>query len=155
MINHSSILRSSNNKHTECNNQKPDTCFRCGSEHRFITNYQKPNTSEKKVHQNTENPKTRAYIQTKIYNTLDISTDQIKSQNIYAPISRMYSNAESSRKYFVDSSQQTSQILDSDATCHMTTEIQGFIPGSFVKYIYILKLRMGIFLQQKKQEKFK
>ena len=51
----------SNNKRNECNRQKPNTCFRGGSEDPFIANFPKPDTSDKKVHWNTEISITCAY----------------------------------------------------------------------------------------------
>ena len=50
-----------NNNSNECNDRKPNTCFRCGSEDHFIANCPKPDTLNKKFHWNTENPKTRVY----------------------------------------------------------------------------------------------
>ena len=41
----------------------------------------------------------------------------------------MSDNDESRSRYFGDSSQIINWILDSGATCHMTTEVSGFIPG--------------------------
>ena len=52
----------SNNKQNERNGRKPNTCFRCGSEDRFIANCPKQDTLDKKAHWNTENPKIHAYI---------------------------------------------------------------------------------------------
>ena len=54
--------RNSNNRHTEHNGQKPNTYFKCGLEDHFVANFQKPDTSDKKVNCNMENPKTSAYI---------------------------------------------------------------------------------------------
>ena len=45
-------------------------------------------------------------------------------------MARMYHNDESPSKYFGDSSKLTNSILDSGATCHMTTQVSGFIPNS-------------------------
>ena len=54
--------------------RKPDSCFRCGSEDHFITNFPKPDTSDNKVHWNTEKPKTCTYRSTKIDKTSENST---------------------------------------------------------------------------------
>ena len=98
-------------------------CFRCRLEDHFTANSPKPNTSDKNVHWNTENPKTCACRSTKIVKTLENSTDQTDSQKIYIYMTRMYSNVEIPRRYFGDSLQFTNCILDSGATFHMTPEI--------------------------------
>ena len=41
---------------------------------------------------------------------------------------RMSGNDESSSRDFCDSSQKTNWILDSGATCNMTTQLSDFIP---------------------------
>ena len=41
----------------------------------------------------------------------------------------MSGNNESSIIYFGDSLQLTNRILDSGATCHMTSQVSDFIPG--------------------------
>ena len=61
--------RNSNNNHNERNGRKPNTCFRCVSEDHFILNCKKPETSDKKVHWNIENPKTCVYRLNKIDKT--------------------------------------------------------------------------------------
>ena len=53
----------------------------------------------------------------------------------------MYSNKESPKRDFGDSSQLTNWILDSGATCHMKPKYSRFLPGSLVetdKYIGVL-----------------
>ena len=45
-------------------------------------------------------------------------------------MARMSGNDESSSSDFGDSFQLTNWILDSIATCHMTTQVSDFIPGS-------------------------
>ena len=69
-------------------------CFRYGSEDYFIANCLKPDTSDKKFHRNTDNLKTRAYILKKIDKTPENSTDERKSQNIYASMVRMSTNVD-------------------------------------------------------------
>ena len=54
---------------------------------------QKLDTSDKKVHRNMENPKTRAYRLTEIDNTSENSKDQSEQQKIYASMAHMSSNA--------------------------------------------------------------
>ena len=51
-------------------------------------------------------------------------------QKVYASMAGMSSNDEYSSGNYGDSSQLTNWILDSGATCHMTSEISYFIPGS-------------------------
>ena len=82
-------------------------CFICGSEDHFIANFPKPETLDNKVHCNTENPKTCAYISKKIYKTSKNCTDEIDSYKIYVPMVRMSTNAESPRRDYGDSSQPT------------------------------------------------
>ena len=98
-------------------------CFKCGPKDHFIANRPKPETSDKKFHRNKENSKTRAYRPMQIYKTLENITNQIESQNIFASMEHMYSNAETLGRDFVDSSQPTNFILDSGGTCHMTPAI--------------------------------
>ena len=53
----------------------------------------------------------------------------------------MTSNLDSTRRNFGDSSQLTNWILDSGLTCHITTDISYFVPGSLVetdKYIEVV-----------------
>ena len=55
-------------------------------------------------------------------------------------MARMSSDDERKSVKYSDSSQLTNLILDSGATCHMTTEVSYFIPGSLEdtdKYIEI------------------
>ena len=68
--------RNSNNKRTESKSQKPNMCFRCVLEDNCIANCLKQDTLENKVHWNTENPKTCAYISTKIDKMSEKSTDE-------------------------------------------------------------------------------
>ena len=93
----------------------------------------KPDTSDKKVHWNMEKPKTYTYRSTKIDKTLENSSDQNKSQKIYASMASVSSNAESPRRDLGDRSQLTNSVLDSGATCHMTPDISDFIAGSLVE----------------------
>ena len=93
-----------------------------------------------------EKPKTCVYRSKKIYKTSENSTDQSESQKIYASMACMFSNVKTPRRNYGDNLQLTNWILDSIATCHMTSEISYFIPGSLVETdMYILKLQMGIF----------
>ena len=65
-------------------------------------------------------------------------------------MARMYSNAESPRKYFGDISQLTNWILDAGATCHMTPEILYFIPGSSLETDKYIEVADGNFVTAKK-----
>ena len=47
-----------------------------------------------------ENPKTRAYISTKIYKAPNSSTEQNDSQKVHASMARISSNADSTRRDF-------------------------------------------------------
>ena len=137
------------------NTRKPIMCFRCGSEKHFIANFPKPDTSDKKVHWNMEKPKSCVYRLTKIYKTLEKSTGESQSQKTYVSMTRMSTNAESTRRNYGDSLELTNWILDSGTTCCMTPDISDFIPGSLVETDKYIKLQMGISSQEKKQEKFK
>ena len=80
------------------------------------------------------------YISNKRDKTLENSTDESESQKIYASMALMSSNSEGPIRNYGDSSQLTNWILDLGATCHMTSEISDFIPGSLVeedKYIEV------------------
>ena len=67
-------------------------CFRCGPEDHCIAIFPKPDTSDKKVHWNTENSKTCAYILTKIDKNLERSTYESDSKNMYTSMASMYTN---------------------------------------------------------------
>ena len=137
--------------HTSINSTliKPNICFICVSKYHFIANYPKLDTLKNKVHWNTENPKTCAYISNKIEKTLDNSTDQNKSQKIYTSMTHISYNTESPRRDFGDRSQQTNSILESVTTCHMTPEISGFIPGSLVETDKYIEVSDGNFVLAK------
>ena len=61
----------------------------------------------------------------------------------------MYSNDNSSSRYFGDSLQLTDWILDSGTTCHMTPQVSGFIPGAlvdtdkYIKFYYVYHVTMN------------
>ena len=48
-------------------------------------------------------------------------------------MAQTYYNIESASKDFGDSLQQTTSILDSNETCHMTPDISDFVLGPLVK----------------------
>ena len=77
------------------------------------------------------------------------STDESKSQKIYASMARMSSNSEIPIRDFGDNSQLTNQILDSGATCHTTPEISDFIPGSLVETDKYTNVADGNFITSK------
>ena len=97
--------RNSNNNRNKRNNWKTNACFRCGSEDHFISNFLKLDTSDKKVHWNMLNPKTRAYRSTKTDKTPEISTDLTNPHKICVYMARMSSNVEIPISDFGDSSQ--------------------------------------------------
>ena len=115
----------------------------------------KLDSSDKKVHCNTENPKTCAYILTKIDKTSEKIKVESKSQKMYAFISHIYTNVDSPIINHRDSLQLTNWILYSGATCHRIPEISEFIPHNWWKQIDILKLQIGIFSHKYRQEKLK
>ena len=120
-----------------------------------MENFPKPDTSDNKVHWNMEKPKTHAYRSTKIDKTLENSTDKSESHKIYTSIAHMYTNAEIPRTHFGDISQLTNCILDSGATCHVTPDISGFIPGLLVVTDKYIEVEDGYFVTAKKWDKFK
>ena len=61
----------------------------------------------------------------------------------------MSSNIEITRRSFGDSSQMTNCILDSGATCHNTTEISDFAPGSLLKTNKYIEVAYGNFVTAK------
>ena len=115
----------------------------------LVANCPKLNTLDKKVHWNTENPKTHAYRLAKIDKTSENSADKIESNKISASMSRMYPNTESSKRDFGDSSQLTYWVLDSGSTCRMTPDISGFIPCSLVETDKYIEVAYGHFLTVK------
>ena len=120
-------------------------CFRCGSEDHFIANFPTPDTSDKKVHWKIEKPKTRAYKQNKKDNTSKNSREKSKSHKIYASMAHEYSNVESPRRNYGDSSQLTDWILDSGVTCHITPDFSDFILGQLVETDKYIELAYGMF----------
>ena len=74
---------------------------------------------------------------------------QSESQNIYASMACMFSNEESHRGHFEDSSQLKNWILDSGATCHMIPEISDFIPGSLEETDEYIQVSDGHFVTSK------
>ena len=139
----------SNNNRNECNGRKPNTCFRCGSEDYFIKIFPKPDTSDNKVHWNTEKLKTCAYRLTKIDKTSENITDESESQKIYTSMARMYSNEESHRINYRDSSQLNNWILDSGDTCNMIPDISDFIPVSLLETDKYIEVAYGHFVTAK------
>ena len=109
----------SDNRRTE---RTPQKCFRCGSEDHMIAKCPKP-------------PKDIEELQKQVpFNEKgNCACDNSKNnsdQNIYASMACISSNDECSSENYGDSSQFTDSILDYGATCHMTTEVSGFITGS-------------------------
>ena len=98
-------------------------CFRCGSEDHFVAKCPRLETSDKKLHWNTEQPKTRAYKSKKIDKTSEKSIDESEPQKIQTSLEHMYTNEEIRRRDFGDILQLTNWILDSGVTCHITPDI--------------------------------
>ena len=69
-------------------------------------------------------------------------------------MARMSNKVESPRRNYGDSSKLNSCILDSGATCHMTPQISGFIPGSLVETDKYIEVADGHFVTAKKTGKF-
>ena len=108
----------SGNRHTE---MTPRKCFRYGSEDHLIEKCpDPPKENEKRRKQVRLNEKVNL-----VCNNGENNSDQ----NIYESMARMYGNDNFSSGNFGDSSQLTNWILDSGATCHMTSENSDFIPG--------------------------
>ena len=58
------------------------------------------------------------------------NSDDDNDLKVYTYMAHMYSDDERESKDYGDSSQLTNWIFDSGATCHMTSEVTDFIPGS-------------------------
>ena len=64
-------------------------------------------------------------------------------------MAHMPSNKESTRREFGYSLQLTNSILDSGATCHITPDILGLIPGSLVETDKYIEVADGHFVTAK------
>ena len=119
----------SSNRNSECPHRK---CFRCGSEDHMIAKC--PNTPK-------ENDKRQRQVRfNEKVNRACKNGENKNDHKIYASIAQMSSDDERKSEKYGDSSQFTNWILDSGATCHMTPEVQDFIPGSLEdtdKYIEV------------------
>ena len=98
-----------------------------------------------------ENPKTCAYRLENIYKMSDNSTDQSESHEIYASMACICSNAESPSRYFGDSSQLTTWILDSVATYQTATDISDFILVSMAETDKYIEVVDGNLVTEKKK----
>ena len=65
-------------------------------------------------------------------------------------MTRVYTNAESSRINDGDSSQLANWILESGVTCHMTPDISDFIPGQLVETEKYIEVADGNFFTSKR-----
>ena len=63
----------------------------------------------------------------------------------------MSTNVERPRRYYGNSLQLTSCILDSGATCHTTPEISDFIPGSLAETYKYIEVADRQFITAKKR----
>ena len=110
----------------------PQKCFICGYEDHIIAKCTKPP-------EDNENLRNQVRFNEKVNRTCD--NDKNKSdQQIYASMARMSNNYECPSENYGDCSQLINWILDLGATCHMTTEVSDFIPGSLEdtdKYIEV------------------
>ena len=110
----------------------PRKSFRCGFEDHMIAKCPKPPTDNEKQCR-------RVRFNEKDNRACDNGKNN-DDHKIYASMARMSSNDKLSSEKYGDSSQLTNWILDSVATCHMTPEVSGFIPGSLEdtnKYIEV------------------
>ena len=109
----------SSNKNSDRPTRK---CFRCGSEDHLIAKCPKPpKDSEKRRKSNKSKEKG---------NSAKENSNDDDDLKVYAYMARMANDDVRENKDYGDSSQLTNWILDSVATCHMTPEVAGFIPGS-------------------------
>ena len=110
----------------------PRKCFRCGSEDHMIAKFLKPPKDNEKLREQIRfNAK---------FNRACKNGKNNDDQKIYASMTRMSRNYESSSEKYGDSQQLTNWILDSGATCHMKPEVSDFITGSLedtYKYIEV------------------
>ena len=102
--------------------QTPQKCFRYGSEdHKIAKCPKSPKENEKWQQQVGFN---------EISNPTCDNRENNNDQNIYASMACMSDNDKFTSRNFCDSLQLTNCVLDSGATCQMTPEVSGFIPGS-------------------------
>ena len=103
----------------------PHKYFRCGSEGHLIAKCPKqPKDNEKQQNQVCFNERVNRSLQKECDNG-----DDDNDQKIYIFVKRMSVDNESLSRYLSDSSQFTNWILYSGATCHITPQVSGFIPG--------------------------
>ena len=104
----------------------PCKCFTCGFIYHLIATCLKlPKDNKKRKNQVHFNERGVCVSQKESDNS-----DDDNDQKIYASMARISGNEKCSSRYFGDSLQLTNWILDSGATCHMTTQVSDFIPGS-------------------------
>ena len=131
------------NRHME---RPPRKCFRCGSEDHMIAKcHNPPKDNDKRRNQVRFNEKGNC------------ACDNGKNnydQKIYASMARMSSNDERSSEKYGDSLQLTNWILYLGATCHMTPEVSGFIPGSLEDTDKNIEVEDGNHVTAKKKVKY-
>ena len=132
----------SSNRNSE---RPPQKCFICGSEYHMIAKCPKPpKNNEKRLKQVRFNEKS---------NCACDNGENDDDHKIYAFMARMSSDDGLKSVKYGDSSKLTNWILDSGATCHTTTEVSDFIPGSLKdtdKYIEVAD-RHHVMAKQKGQ----
>ena len=69
-------------------------------------------------------------------------------------MTRMYSNAEIPTRNYGDSSKLTNQILDSGATCQMTSDISDCIPNSLMETNKYIEVAHENFVTEKQTGQF-
>ena len=133
----------SDNRPTE---RRPLKKFICGSEDHLIAKCPNPpKENEKRRNQVSFNEKVNHACNNGKNNS---------DKNVYAYMARMSDNDECPSRNFGDSLQLTNWILDSRETCHITSEVLGFIPGSLEDTDKILKLRTDIASWKNKKSKY-
>ena len=104
----------------------PYKCFRCGYEVYLIEKCPNPPKDNQKQRKQVRFSERGNRELQKEYD----NSENNKYQKIYASMACMSDNDEFYIKDFGDGLNLTSWILDSEATCHMKPQVQGFIRGS-------------------------